>query len=183
MTQLPMAAIAADQRIYGVVIGIVTNVNDKQGLGRVEIKLPWYAKGYRRWARIAQFYAGPGYGSTWVPEKDGEVLVAFSHGDMRWPYILGCLHGKVDKPPHSRSSSKDVRTLRTPLGSELSFDESKETVTIKTPKGASVTLAEKSGEITLKGKSKITLSAPEVVIEATGDSGKVTVKGKKIALN
>lgn len=183
MSQMPMAAIAADQRFYGVVIGIVTNVNDEQGLGRVEIALPWYAKGYRRWARIAQFYAGPDYGSTWVPEKDGEVLVAFSHGDMRWPYVLGCLHGKVDKPPHSRSSSKDVRTLRTPSGSELSFDESLETVTLKTSAGASVTLAEKSGEITLKGKSKITLSAPEVVIEGTGDNGKVTVKGAKIALN
>jgi phage baseplate assembly protein V len=178
-----MAARAADQRFYGVVIGIVTNVNDKDGLGRVEIKLPWYASGYRRWARIAQFYAGPDYGSTWVPEKDGEVLVAFSHGDMRWPYILGCLHGKVDKPPHSRSSSKDVRTLRTPSGAELSFDESKGTITMKTPNGASVTLTEKSGEITLKGKSKITLSAPEVVIEATGASGKVTVTGKQIALN
>jgi uncharacterized protein involved in type VI secretion and phage assembly len=171
------------QRIYGVVIGIVTNVNDPDGLGRVEIKLPWYAKGYRRWARIAHFYAGPGHGSTWVPEKDSEVLVAFAHGDMRWPYVVGCLYSKVDKPPHSRSSSEDIRTLRTPSGSEMSFDEKKGTVTLRTPKGASVVLAEQSGEVTVTGKSKITLSAPEIVIEATGGSGKVTVTGSKIALN
>ena len=176
-------AARVDQRIYGVVIGIVTNVNDKDGLGRVEIRLPWYANGYRRWARIAQLYAGPGHGSTWVPEKDCEVLVGFAHGDMRWPYIVGCLYNKVDKPPHSRSNSEDIRTLRTPSGSELSFDEKKGTVTVRTPNGASVVLAEKSGEVTVTGKSKITLSAPEIVIEATGGSGKVTVTGSQIALN
>jgi phage baseplate assembly protein V len=172
-----------EHRIHGVVIGIVTNVNDKDGLGRVEVKLPWYAKGYRRWARIAHLYAGPGHGSTWVPEVDSEVLVAFAHGDMRWPYVVGCLYNKVDKPPHSRSDSEDIRTLRTPSGSELSFDEKEETVTVKTSSGASVVLAEKSGEVTVTGKSKITLSAPEIVIEATGGSGRVTVTGSKIALN
>ncbi len=98
-------AARVDQRIYGVVIGIVTNVNDKDGLGRVEIRLPWYANGYRRWARIAQMYAGDGYGSTWVPEVDGEVLVLFAHGDMRWPFVVGCLYNPVDRPPESRTSS------------------------------------------------------------------------------
>ena len=180
---IPRAALAADQRVHGVVIGVVTKVVDPDGLGRVQISLPWYASGYRRWARISQLYAGPGYGSTWVPEKDSEVLVAFAHGDMRWPYILGCLYSKVDKPPHSRTRSSDVRTLQTPAGSELSFDETNGEVTLTTPSGATVTLKEKSGEITLKGKSKITLSAPEIVIEATGAGGKVTVTGDQIALN
>jgi phage baseplate assembly protein V len=180
---IPRAALAADQRIYGVVIGIVKNVNDEEGLGRVQIELPWYASGYRRWARVAHLSAGPGYGSTWVPEEKAEVLVAFAHGDMRWPYVLGALYGNVDKPQHSRSSSSDIRTLRTPSGAELTFDETKGEITLKTPKGASVTLAEKSGEITVKATSKITLSAPDVHIEATGANGKVTVKGQQIALN
>jgi uncharacterized protein involved in type VI secretion and phage assembly len=175
--------LVADQRIYGVVVGIVTDVHDRKGLGRVQIRLPWYASGYRRWARIAQFYAGPRYGSTWVPEKDGEVLVAFAHGDMRWPYIVGCLHGKVDRPPHSRSKSNDIRTLRTPSGSELTFDETNGVITLKTPEGASITLAEKSGEITVQAKSKITLSAPEINIMAPGPTGQVNVTGHQIALN
>jgi uncharacterized protein involved in type VI secretion and phage assembly len=180
---IPRAALAADQRIYGVVVGIVTKVNDEEGLGRVEIKLPWYASGYRRWARVGHLYAGPGYGSTWVPEEKTEVLVVFAHGDMRWPYVVGCLYSKVDKPPHSRTASSDIRTLRTPAGSELSFDETEGKITLKTPDGASVTLTEKSGEVTVRAKSKITLSAPDILIEATGASGKVTVKGQGIALN
>ena len=114
---------STDQRIRGAVVGIVTDVNDPEELGRVEIELPWYASGYREWARVSHLYAGPGYGSTWVPEVDGEVLVLFAHGDMRWPFVVGCLYSPVDQPPESRSDSSDVRTLLTPNGSELRFDE------------------------------------------------------------
>jgi uncharacterized protein involved in type VI secretion and phage assembly len=166
--------------LTGVMIGIVTNVNDKDGLGRVEVSLPWYAKGYRRWARVVQFYAGPDYGSTWIPEKDGEVLVGFDHGNLRSPYVIGCLHGKVDKPPHSRSDSTDVRTMKTPKGSELSFDEKNGTISLKTKGGASVVLKEDSGEITLKAKKKITLDAEEIAIK--GPKG-VKITGKPIELN
>jgi uncharacterized protein involved in type VI secretion and phage assembly len=178
---IPRAALAADQRIYGVVVALVTKVEDPDGLGRVEIELPWYASGYRRWARVAHLSAGPGYGSTWVPEVKTEVLVLFAHGDMRWPYVVGCLYGSVDKPQHSRTSSSDIRSLRTPAGSELSFDETNGEITLKTPNGASMTLTENSGDVTVKATSKITLSAPDVLIEAT--AGSVTVKGSQIALN
>jgi uncharacterized protein involved in type VI secretion and phage assembly len=170
----------SDHRFYGVVIGVVTNVNDPTHLGRVQIRLPWYASGYRRWARVAQFYAGPKFGSTWVPEKDGEVLVAFDHGSLRSPYVIGCLHGKVDTPPHSRSASSDIRTLRTPAGLELTFDETNGVVTVKTPNGASVQLAEKSGEITIKASSSISLEAKKISIKGT-DS--VSISGKTIDLN
>jgi uncharacterized protein involved in type VI secretion and phage assembly len=176
----PHYAQAGHHRLTGVVIGIVTDVNDKQGLGRVEIRLPWYASGYRRWARVVQLYAGPGYGSTWVPEKDGEVLVGFDRGNLRSPYVIGCLHGKVDKPPHSRSNSTDIRTLRTPAGSELAFDEKKETITVKTNGGASIVLKEKEGEITLTATKKISLEADEISIHG---STKVTVSGNQIDLN
>jgi len=171
---------AADQRFSGVVIGIVSDVEDPDGIGRVKVTLPWYAGGYEQWARVSQLYAGSGYGSTWVPEVHGEVLVAFAHGDMRWPYVIGCLHGKVDKPPVSRSASTDIRTIRTPSGSELSFDERNGVIQVKTPSGASLRLEEKSGELTLQATSKISLKAPEVSIEGTRQ---VTVKGRKIALN
>jgi uncharacterized protein involved in type VI secretion and phage assembly len=165
---------------FGVFPAVVTNVNDPEHIGQVEVKLPWYAGGYRKWARVAQFYAGPGYGSTWIPEKDGEVLVAFGYGYLRSPYVIGCLHGKVDTPPHSRTASSDIRTLRTPAGSELTFDESNGVITLKTPKGASLQLAERSGQITITATSKISLDAPEISIHG---SNKVSITGKRIDLN
>jgi uncharacterized protein involved in type VI secretion and phage assembly len=173
-------AAALDQRFDGVVIGLVTDVDDPDGLGRVRVKLPWYASGYDEWARVAQFYAGSGYGSTWVPERDTEVLVAFAHGDMRWPYVLGCLYSEVDAPPESRTSSADVRTLVTPAGSALTFDETQATIELKTPGGATVTLDENAGSITLEAAKKIALDAPEITISG---SSKVTISGGSVAIN
>jgi phage baseplate assembly protein V len=175
-----MAFESADQRIRGAVVGIVTDVNDPDELGRVEIELPWYASGYREWARVSHFYAGPGYGDTWVPEVDGEVLVLFAHGDMRFPFVVGCLYSPVDEPPESRSDSSDVRTILTPKGSELRFDETNQVITLKTQSGASIELDEQSGELTLEATSKITIKAADISIEA---SNSVKVHGTSIALN
>ena len=108
------------------------------------------------------------------------MLVAFAHGDLRWPYVLGCLHGRVDQPPESRSSSSDVKTLRTPAGSELRFDETNGVIELKTSSGAAITLDESKGELTLRATQKITLSAKEIVIDG---SSSVTVTGDQIALN
>lgn len=179
MTRMSRAA-ANDQRISGVVIGLVADVEDPDEIGRVKVRLPWYASGYERWARVAQVYAGDGYGSTWVPEVDTEVLIAFAHGDMRWPYVLGALHSSVDPPPVSRSSSTDIKTLRTPAGSELSFDEGEGVIELKTPNGATIRLDEDGGSITLTAQSEIKLEAPSISLQADDE---ITINGGKVAIN
>jgi uncharacterized protein involved in type VI secretion and phage assembly len=170
----------ADEGVLGLSIALVTNVVDDEGLGRVEIQLPWFAEGYREWARVAQPYAGDKVGCTWVPEENSEVLVLFERGSMRAPYVIGCLYGPVDKPPESRKKDSDVRTWKTPSGSEIRFDETKKSVELKTKKGASVLLEEDKGDLTITCTNKLTLKAADIVIEATGN---VTVTGSKIALN
>jgi uncharacterized protein involved in type VI secretion and phage assembly len=169
-----------DEGVLGLSIGLVTNVVDDEGLGRVEIALPWFAEGYREWARVAQPYAGDQVGSTWVPEENGEVLVLFERGSMRAPYVIGCLYGPVDKPPESRKKDSDVRTWKTPSGSEIRFDETKKSVELKTEKGASVLLEEDSGALTINATNTLTLKAKDIVIEGTGS---VKVTGPTIALN
>jgi uncharacterized protein involved in type VI secretion and phage assembly len=169
-----------DLRLNGAAVGLVTDVEDPEGLGRVEIALPWYGDSYSAWARVAHFYGGDKVGSTWVPERGGEVLLIFEHGDLRFPYVIGCLYSSIDTPPESRTASSDVRTVRTPSGSEITFDETDGVVELKTKSGASVRLEENTGELILEATSKITLKAAEISIEA---SASVTVKGSSIALN
>ena len=179
MSRRPLAA-RFDQRFGALYIGLVSDVEDPDKIGRVKVKLPWYASGYEEWARVSQIYAGDGFGSTWVPEVDTEVLVAFGHGDMRFPYVLGSLFSTTDAPPESRSSSSDVKTLLTPGGSELRFDETNKTIEVKTKSNTSIKLEEDGGAITLKGSQKITLDAPEIEISG---SSKVTIKGGQVAIN
>lgn len=183
----PPITATTDQRIKSIVIGIVLDVNDPDETGRVQVALPWYASGYEEWARVSQLYAGKGFGSTWVPEVDSEVLVAFLHGDMRFPYVLGALHGKVDTPPYARSAGQDIKAFVTPAGLEMLFDDSDKSVTVKTKSGAELKLTD-AGEITVTASTSIELhadqslklSSAEIAIEATGS---VTVSGATIALN
>ena len=48
--------------------------------------------------------------SSWVPENDDEVLVAFMFGDLRRPFVIGSLWNGKDVPPVS--SDSDTRDTK-----------------------------------------------------------------------
>jgi phage protein D len=85
--------------INGVVVAIVTDNNDPDNMARVKLKFPWLDDSYEsHWARLAQLGAGPNSGTVWIPEVNDEVLVAFEHGDVRRPYVIGNLYNGIDTP-------------------------------------------------------------------------------------
>jgi uncharacterized protein involved in type VI secretion and phage assembly len=84
--------------IYGVVVALVTNIKDPEGLHRVKLKFPWLSDDYETWwCRMALPAAGNGRGYMWLPEVDDEVLVSFEQGDVRRPYVVGTLYNGRDK--------------------------------------------------------------------------------------
>jgi phage protein D len=91
---------ASGPPVPGVVVGIVTGVDDPLGQGRVKLRFPWLADDYETWwVRVAGLGAGPDRGAVWLPEVNDEVLVAFEHGDTRSPFVVGSLWNGVDAPP------------------------------------------------------------------------------------
>jgi phage protein D len=91
---------AGASRIPGVVIGVVTDNEDPQGMGRVRVRLPWLADDAESWwARLAQPGAGKDYGMAWIPQVGDEVLVAFGQGDMAYPFVIGGLWNGEDSAP------------------------------------------------------------------------------------
>jgi uncharacterized protein involved in type VI secretion and phage assembly len=83
----------------GVAVAQVTDVRDPDDLGRVKLTYPWMSDTYvSDWARVLQPGAGPERGAVVLPEVNDEVLVAFEHGDLRRPYVVGGLYNGVDKP-------------------------------------------------------------------------------------
>jgi uncharacterized protein involved in type VI secretion and phage assembly len=92
-------ASAGGQPINGVVVAIVTDNNDPNNAARVKLKFPWLDDSYESdWARLAQLGAGPNSGALWIPQVNDEVLVAFEHGDIRRPFVVGNLYNGVDTP-------------------------------------------------------------------------------------
>ena len=182
-----------EAKIDGVSIATVLNNIDCTGEARVQLQLPWLP-GYTPWARIASQMAGMGCGSFFVPQIGDEVLVAFHHGDVREPYILGTCWNTMDRPPAlSPTDAVTKRKIRTPLGHELSFDEATQTVTLTSNTLSTLTLdlekAElstptakitigKLGNITISAKTLLTLEAEVIEIKA----GKVlTAKSSGVA--
>ncbi|MGH9179798.1 MAG: VgrG-related protein, partial [Acidimicrobiales bacterium] len=93
------AGSAGGPPMYGVVIAQVTDLDDPEQLGRVKLAMPWLSDTYESWwARVVQLGAGKQRGAVWLPEVDDEVLVAFEHGDVRRPYVIGSLWNGVDTP-------------------------------------------------------------------------------------
>jgi uncharacterized protein involved in type VI secretion and phage assembly len=175
-----------DQRYYGVVPALVVEV-DGDDEGRVTLRFPWFDAGtVTDWCRVSQLYAGNGYGACFVPEQGDEVLVAFVHGDMRFPIVLGGLYNGQDKPPTARVNGHDRKMIRTRHGHELVFDDERGHAAIRVTSAAGhvvelddegkairVTAAaggtvsvRADGAISLTSKDSVTLDAPTVTLRS-----------------
>ena len=112
-------------QVAGVAAGIVTNNRDAEGLGRVKVKFPWLSDSNESdWIRIATLMAGSTRGTFFIPEVGDEVLVAFEHGDINRPYVIGAVWNGVDKPPETNSDGQnDLRKIRSRSGHELIFND------------------------------------------------------------
>lgn len=182
-----------DRRIFGVALAKVINNVDTTNQGRVQIHLPWLAC-YEPWARLAGLMSGNGCGTYFIPQVGDEVLVAFNHGDVREPYVVGSLWNGQDKSPGNKTDAVNKRLIRTPQGHEIKFDDATGEVTIKSSKGQRVVLGpdnieidlddnkstaimfEKGGKVTIKASDTITLDAPTITIKA---SKSVTLQGNQ----
>lgn len=136
-----------DRRIYGVAVGKVIDNTDAMSMGRVQVQLPWLPD-IQPWARVAVPMAGQNRGTYFIPQVDDEVLVAFHHGDIREPFVIGSLWNGQDQPPATDLTDPVTkRLIRSPQGLLLEFDDSKMTVTItiKTEAKAGAGAASASG--------------------------------------
>jgi phage baseplate assembly protein gpV len=170
-----------DKKVFGVSIATVLNNIDCTNQARVMLMLPWLP-GYTPWARLSSPMAGMGRGTYFVPQIGDEVLVAFNHGDVREPYVLGTCWNTIDRPPAlAPTDPVTKRKIRTPLGHELSFDEALQSVTLSSNTMSTVTLdpmkaqlstplasvtIDQAGGVTITGATKITLDAPVIEIKA-----------------
>ena len=161
-----------NQLVNGVVPAIVTQNEDPDNLHRVRVKFPWLSDNEESWwARVVTPDSGPDRGITFLPEVNDEVLVAFEHGDIGRPYVVGRVWNGTDAVPQAASQlvadgKVNLRVIKTRSGHTLTFDD--------TADAELITLVDK----TAKNMIKIESSTNIITIDANGGKAIITMDGK-----
>lgn len=162
-------------RHYGKYRGLVRDVGDPDGLGRIQAEVPAvYGDALSPWALPAVPFAGPSHGFVMLPEPGDGVWIEFEGGDPSRPIWSGFWWGNGQRP----SPRGDlVRLVATRSGHKVVLDEDGDVVQLVHPGGAEVTLG--ASEITLKlGNAQIRITSTEVVVN--GGMLTVTASGVKL---
>ncbi len=166
-----------------ITVGVVTNNNDPERLGRVKVKYPWLTEEHESWwARQSSQMAGNGRGMFNIPEVGDEVLLAFEHGDIHRPFIIGQLWNGKDslpqvegKPMLGGSNEVNRRGFYTRIGHHLVFDDTdgKGDITMKTA-GAHVLVMDDANQkiqVTTTGNHIVLLDDQNQVVRVKTTSG------------
>jgi uncharacterized protein involved in type VI secretion and phage assembly len=163
----------------GAVVGVVTDANDPDAIGRVKVKYPWMtddAESY--WARVICPGAGPEAGLYMVPEVGDEVMVIYEHGDFDRPYVLGGVWNGKDKVPPpvagvSGGKQPLVRTWHSRTGHHISvYDNADNKIEIVTAGGHTLLMSDKDKKIHL-----VTSNGQELLVDDNASNVKVKTTG------
>ncbi|MCX7712075.1 MAG: type VI secretion system tip protein VgrG [Chthoniobacterales bacterium] len=96
--------------ISGVQTAVVTGPSEQNPkvpyvseFGSIKVQFHWDRAGQKNdkssgWVRVAQIFAGEGYGAMICPRLGNEVVVAFEEGDPDRPIVIGSLYNADNLP-------------------------------------------------------------------------------------
>jgi phage protein D len=149
-------------------VGVVTQNEDPDRLGRVRVNYPALGDDTEGWwARVATPAAGDSRGLLMLPVPGEEVVVGFEHEDTRRPIVLGSVFGGAQRPGElaHKDGSFAVHS------DKQAVVAAKQDVKISSEAGVTVSAKqdlkhEADGAAGLKGRS--------VTVEATGGAVKIS---------
>jgi uncharacterized protein involved in type VI secretion and phage assembly len=120
----------------------------------------------------------------WIPEVNDEVLIAFEHGDVHRPFVMGALWNGQDASPKksseavdSGSSAVNLRVMKSRSGHTITLDDTqgKENTTILSKSGHTIKLDDTTGTENTTITSK---SGHVIKLDDPGGNETVTIKDK-----
>lgn len=195
--------------IKGVSVGVVSQNQDPEGLGRVKVRFPWRENpDESHWARIAVLMAGKERGTWFLPEVGDEVLVACDAERIEHPYVLGSLWNGKEPPPETNSDGRnDIRKIRSRSGHEIIFDDGArgrieihlsdntrrvvldpDGIVIKDDSGNEIEIKSLPGTISIKSNTKLSIQSKVIDIKADASmtlqaTGTLTIQGALVKIN
>jgi uncharacterized protein involved in type VI secretion and phage assembly len=179
-----------------LVVGVVTNNNDPEQMGRVRVKFPSLSDSEESaWARVASVSAGNARGLLMLPQPNEEVIVCFEQGDTRRPIVLGSLFNGKDKPGADLMQNRDGSFAL--LSNEKAHIHTKKDLEIKSDQKMIVEVKQdqnfkvsgnmnhettgnsklKAQQYTLEAGSTLSVKGVSVTVEATAS---LTLKGATV---
>jgi len=162
--------------IRGPQTGFVVDDVDPEGYGRVRVKLPWMDQDTSRWCRVAQAWAGSGWGAQFPPRIDMEVVVEFMNGDPDQPIVMGCVYNGQNKWPFEGSFDRlksGFKTLSEPGSgyNELMFDDNggSEVIRVHAQRNMDVTVEQDRTATLVRGSDKLDVQAGTRTVTVTGE--------------
>jgi len=104
--------------------------------GRIKVQFHWDREGKKDdksscWIRVAHPWAGPSWGSMFIPRVGFEVAVQFLEGDPDRPLVIGSVYNAQNMPPYPLDAQKNKSTIKSNStkggggSNELRFDDTK----------------------------------------------------------
>lgn len=180
-----MKSETGDNRIFGVVVGIVAKNYDMDMPGRVCVQVPVRddEANELQWARVAMPSSGQKWGHYFQPEEGDQVLLAFEHGNIEKPYVIGCVPKEnnpfLKRAVHEKNMYKKIITKN---GNTIEFvdgeDEegAQDKVSVYTADMAhKVILDNERKQITIGDKD----GKNQMVFKTEDDQGNITINTEK----
>ena len=162
-------------RIYGSQTALVVGKSGEEiwtdQYGRIKIQFYWDQQGQKDensscWIRVAQMWAGKGWGSQFIPRINTEVVVSFLDGDPDRPIVTGTVYNGNQTLPYNLPDKQTTSALMSrsskagTAGNELRFDDTKdaEELYLHAQKDMTVLIENARSETLNQGDDTLTIS-------------------------
>jgi type VI secretion system secreted protein VgrG len=114
-----------------IVVGVAGEEITTDNYGRVKVQFHWDREGKNDensscWVRVAQIWAGSGWGGIHIPRIGQEVIVDFLEGDPDRPIITGRVYNADNMPPYALPGGKTqsgIKSRSSKAGAPSNFNE------------------------------------------------------------
>jgi Rhs element Vgr protein len=155
--------------LQGLQVGVVTNIEDPEIEGRVQVRLPIISDSEEGiWSRVATMDAGNDRGTFFRPEVGDEVIVGCINNDPSHIVILGMVHSSAKPAPFQPTASNPEKGYVSREKIKMVFNDEEKSYKLETPGGKKITLNDKDGlvEIEDENGNKIKMEANGVTVES-----------------